>query len=446
MALLVEESGEHAAVAFRALCVHAQRHLGKLEVISALNGICEPALRNEALSSELRVALMEGLARLVASLTREEQAQAALSALVAPICTQLQGTLALLPAPTGEPPARLPKEHVEMAATQLALVSSAIRFCDRYNPARHPVLPVMQGCWPLLMEVAMRCRAEPVAVQAMCELYSRVMSTLQSLSRPLLPQMLQHLASAFCTTPVVGCLTTLRDAIERFGRESDAELCEMLSQVMGVIIANTCEWLKTTPEPEGQPELLTSFWEMCHRCLVFRPGLLLSLPCASQLFEAAVTCVAHQEFTSKRAVLTFICLFVCPTDSANEFRETSVLCLQSQGARLLRECLSGLASTSPDNLVDHQVELMRVLVEACPSAVSSWLGEILSNPQGISTGIVDPQGDVMRTFAQLVLQQPALPHGEFQCVASDFSRICRGKLGVEALARYSHLLPRGPAA
>jgi hypothetical protein len=225
-ALVIEESGEHAAVAFRALCVHAQRQLGRIETVRALLGICEPAMRNDALSSGLRVALVEGLARLVASLSREEHAQQALAALIAPPCQLLQGLLTTLPAHT-EPPSAIPKEVVEATATHLALVSSSIRFCDRYKPDRNPVLPVLQGCWPLLMEVAMRFRGEPVAVQAMCELYSRAMATLQALVRPLLPQLLQHTASAFQTTPVVGCLTTLRDAIERFGKESDAELSEM---------------------------------------------------------------------------------------------------------------------------------------------------------------------------------------------------------------------------
>jgi hypothetical protein len=145
-------------------------------------------------------------------------------------------------------------------------------------------------------------------------------------------------------------------------------------------------------------------------------------------------------------VLTFICLFLSPTESANEYRETSALCLQQSGARLLCECLSGLASASPDNLVDHQVELMRVLIEACPSAVQTWLTSLLGSPQGLSLGsVVDPQGEVMRTFARLVLQQPALPQGEFQCLASDFSRICRGKLGAEALHRYvQKSFPAGP--
>jgi hypothetical protein len=154
------------------------------------------------------------------------------------------------------------------------------------------------------------------------------------------------------------------------------------------------------------------------------------------LFAAAITCVRHQEFTHTRAVLTFICLFLCPTESANEYRETSVHCLQTQGARLLRECLSGLASVSPDNLVDHQVELMRVLIEAAPSAVSNWLRDLLASPDGLATGVIAPQSAAMQTFATIILQQPALPQTEFQCVASDFSRICRGKLGPESLERY----------
>jgi len=295
----------------------------------------------------------------------------------------------------------------------------------------------MQGCWPLLMEVARRFQRQTLIVQAMCDLYSRVMATLQTLVRPLLPQLLQHIATAYQTTPVVGCLTTLRDAIERFGKASDPELSDMLSQVMTVIIEHTCNGLASTPDPEAQPDLLTAFWEMCHRCLVFVPGLLLSLPVAPMLFEAAIGCVCHQEFQHTRAVLTFICLYLCPTESANEFRETSAMCLQTQGARLLRQCLTGLASVSPDNLVDHQVEVIRVLIEACPSAVSTWLKTLLADTaQPIQCGVVDPQGGTMCTFAQLVLQQPALPQGEFQCVASDFSRICRGKLGAEALDRY----------
>ena len=237
-ALQVEHAAEAAAHAFRALCVHAQKQLGKLETVTALMGVCESSLRNEALTAELRVALMEGLARLVASLSREEQAQPALGALLAPPCQGLQRALASLP-PDSEPPPKISKESVDSAATNLTLVASAIRFCDRYKPEKHPVLPVLQGAWPLLMEVASRYRGQPVAIQALCDLYSRAMATLGALIRPLLPQLLPHLARSFQSTPVVGCLATLRDAIERFGDENDGELWDLLSQVMTMIIQYT---------------------------------------------------------------------------------------------------------------------------------------------------------------------------------------------------------------
>lgn len=79
---------------------------------------------------------------------------------------------------------------------------------------------------------------------------------------------------------------------------------------------------------------------------------------------------------------------------------------------------------------------MRVLIEACPGAVSTWLTELLASPEDLATGAISPQSKAMTAFAHLVLQQPALPQTEFQCVVSDFSRICRGKLGPEALDRY----------
>lgn len=75
------------------------------------------------------------------------------------------------------------------------------------------------------------------------------------------------------------------------------------------------------------------------------------------------------------------------------------------------------------------------MIEACPSAVHRWLTDTVAAP-GFTCGAVPPQSATMGTFATLVLQQPALSTTDFQCVASDFSRICRGKLDGGALDRY----------
>jgi hypothetical protein len=439
-ALSVEEAAEHAAVAFRALCVHAQRALGRLETVQALIAACEPSIANAELSSELRIALAEGLARLVAALP-VEAAQTSLTALLSPPCVQLQLLLAALPPmppPGGAPPAAPPADAADSAATQMLLVASSIRFCDRFLDPRlvsgHPVLPVLQGCWPLLMQAAATFRGHAGFVQALSELHTRCMGTLKVLLLPLLPQILQQLSDSFSRTPVVGVLTCLQTALETYGGSPQEEVAAALGQVLTVIVRGVCNFVSTAADPESQPELLTAFWEMCHRCLVCQPALLLSLPCSPDLFDVAIACVPHQEFQHTRAALTFVCLFMCPTESADEYRETSAMCLQKAGARLLAACLSGLVSASPENLVDHQIEVLRVLLEACPTAAHKWLREMVAAP-GFTCGAASLE--TVGTFATLVLQQPALSTSTFQCVASDFSRICRGKLGADALGRYA---------
>ena len=101
------------------------------------------------------------------------------------------------PSPGGPAP---PAELAASAAAQLLLVASAIRFCDRFKPEHHPVLPVLQGCWPLLMQTTMTFRSDTAVVNATCELYARCMGTLKGLLLGLLPQMLHHLADSFATT------------------------------------------------------------------------------------------------------------------------------------------------------------------------------------------------------------------------------------------------------
>ena len=138
--------------------------------------------------------------------------------------------------------------------------------------------------------------------------------------------------TVFASTPVVGCLTCVSQALETYAPRDDATqdeaVADALSRVTGGLVESICGYVRSAPDPEAQPELLTSYWEMCHRCLVFVPGLLLALPCAPELFESAIACVRHQEFQHTRAVLTFLCLFMSGTESAGPFRETVLMAMQ----------------------------------------------------------------------------------------------------------------------
>ena len=59
--------------------------------------------------------------------------------------------------------------------------------------------------------------------------------------------------------------------LRSYGKEDDENLAAALSSVMTTLIDSVCNWLSSTTNPEAQPELLTAFWEMSHRCLVFQP-------------------------------------------------------------------------------------------------------------------------------------------------------------------------------
>lgn len=320
-ALQVSDVAEAAAEAFRALCVHGRRQLARAETIHGMLQACAPSLRAEELPAELRVALVEGLARLVAQLSKPEEAAHALHALVEAPCTTLGALLqqAPPPPPPGAPPVPpVPPEMGAAVATQLQLIAAAIRYCDQFRPERHPVLPVLQHCWPLLQAVGARF-ALPVVVQALCELYSRSMTALKQLLRPLLPQLLGQIHAVFGSTPVIGCLTCVSQAIETYAAEDDAEENEVanaLSHVTGGLVESICAFIRGAPDPEAQPELLTAFFEMCHRTLVCHPALLLNLAAVPTLFDAAIACVCHQEFQHTRAALTFLCLFMSGTQDA----------------------------------------------------------------------------------------------------------------------------------
>lgn len=97
----------------------------------------------------------------------------------------------------------------------------------------------------------------------------------------MLPQMLMLVSQGFVDAPVVGCLTCLTQAVELYGGDEDEQVEAVLSTVLGSLVQSVIGWLKTAADPEAQPELLTAFWEMCHRSLAIHPRILLKLRCSA---------------------------------------------------------------------------------------------------------------------------------------------------------------------
>lgn len=178
---------EHAAEAFRALCIHGRRRLASAAYLSELVGPCTALAGSAALASSVRLTLQEALARLVGAAPSPAEAEQLLHALVRAPCEQLAALLPHLPPSDGAsvPPETAPRasdgsdgsrgsggeaaataastQGVEEAvATQLALIGAAIRFSDTIHVggggscAAHPVFAVLSYCWPLLQDAPRR--------------------------------------------------------------------------------------------------------------------------------------------------------------------------------------------------------------------------------------------------------------------------------------------------
>ena len=51
-------------------------------------------------------------------------------------------------------------------------------------------------------------------------------------------------------------------ALEMYRKEEDG-LEEVLSDVVECFVDTVCTWLRTAPDTEAEPEMLTAFFEMC---------------------------------------------------------------------------------------------------------------------------------------------------------------------------------------
>jgi len=70
-------------------------------------------------------------------------------------------------------------------------------------------------------------------------------------------------------------------ALELYGEAEE----EALSAAVERVVEAVCAWVEGSgaATAEDEPELLTAFFEMCHRCLVFRPGATASLLVSSSI-------------------------------------------------------------------------------------------------------------------------------------------------------------------
>jgi hypothetical protein len=94
---------------------------------------------------------------------------------------------------------------------------------------------------------------------------------------------------------------------------------------------------------------------------------------------------------------------------------------------------AGLIGASPENLLDHQCELVRVLLEtAHEQTASAWLHSAFQL-EPIRAAAAPAGAEGVSLFVQLLTHRPAL---QLDQIAREFAHVCRRKGGIDGLRQF----------
>ncbi|KXZ46622.1 hypothetical protein GPECTOR_42g833 [Gonium pectorale] len=289
-----------------------------------------------SLSTEDRSAVVEGLARLAATLPAEAAAEAG-CALMSPFVARVQSVAAAAAAEGGW----LSPAALAALASELGLMTAVVRFLEppahgglqgRWSgpglagaghrdaaaavvaaaaaeaataaaaSREHPVLKVLQTAWPVLSAVAAepQCRADAGVVAALAELYKRSLLATKLAGRPLLPPLLSSLLGLLRSPPHhAAALEPLSTVVELFGelahsgeaRALEVAALEAAAQMMSALMTHLQQQQQAGAAPPSAPfpspcsssELAAAFFSLADRYLLFARELLLAAEGAALL-------------------------------------------------------------------------------------------------------------------------------------------------------------------
>eukprot|EP00899_Mesostigma_viride_P005090 jgi/Mesvir1/14582/Mv05258-RA.2 len=496
-AMQVPDAWSQAASAFRSLCARCCAHLRDEALLSRLISSLHEQLATQhqhhqqqqqshgqgrahgssasssgAMPLDDKVALVEGLARVVASLPAN-QAVAMAQRLASPFTARIAQLAAVPPSGSVSP------AQAAALAEELAQFGAVLRFLE-FNTVRaaaeHPAMAVMQAAWPLLEQVAgtPAWRSQPDVIAHLCGAYTNVVLSCKGFAVPLAPPMLQALVALVADGQHAPCLGAIGTMVEIFAPAIEEEggggaqqsqrtgdsaaggevwphprlpgslFDSVAQQVCGVVFS----YLQGV-DLARHDELLRALFDMAHRYLLFRPASILSLPSFPVILVLASACVRLKERDPVRAALVFLAYLLAPPDK--QLRCTQQWhahggavdsALQQYGKPLVESLLRAAADSAPQALVRNVGGVLFALVAWAGAGagrldvLQAWLVEALSAPDfpGVLDGTLT---DVDKgRFCQCVLRRPSLPRGRFEAMVVDFGAVCRREGTIDALLMY----------
>lgn len=486
-ALRVSEAFRHASQGLRNVCARCAAELQAPELLTRLMESVEacmpsaPPPSNHPGSSggfsgtsdgdDDRAAVVEGLARVVASLPPARAVEAG-KTLAAPIVARAATHAAAVTQSSGAqvPPSDSPP--VALLAAELRLLASAVRFLEFSALAvpgvgaggggggeHHPAMAVLSAAWPTLSQLNRPpWNALPAVTDALCEVYTRALLCAKHAAGPLLPHVLEAVRETFAAHHHPACLDVLAVAVEVFASGS--------TQAAGPLVSTTARGTVSHIADQNVAEALAStllsMSQSAHACLsaapiadhadcaratfecaqkfaLFAPAIIVASPALPPVMQIATAALSTMERDAVRAAVALLSTLVNPGEKAAAAevwqqggKAVVEAYMSAHGEALIRTALTAGADTCPRHLLRPVAQLLHAMQTAYPQPVNAWILSVVGSPQ-FPTG-AEPVGEAeRRLFCELVMRNPPLPPQRWSAMVVDFFQICRKEASADAL-------------
>ena len=403
-------------------------------------------------NEEAMATVAEGLTRLLVQLKEARVVRELLAHLVGPLLQRAEATINAIPLGTdGGHATQESHAAVESLARYLHVLQVIIRFCE----TGAPVNDVIASLWPVLEKAAQRVVSYEFLLDPLLSIHEQMLRNAFECVQPYFEQIIKFVVQVFEAYKHPSSLEYVGGAVEAFGSSNPDSFRDLLNHVSLVLFS----YVSSENRPHECPHLVTSYFEMCKRYILYCPSGLLSCQQFSTIVSMAVDCLTscHGERQSTRATLIFLTQLFGWRLLRLDQNITAILDISSgtideqlvnHGAAVTRACVVGLLG-GPTMLwpaySDCLFAITHVVVTLQGNNNSSGVGQaentstmahqwLFEAQQGNSLS-AETYNEVISILLQLARDQKSKPKAKM--LLTDFAKISKGEMTTDALLAYS---------
>ncbi|RKP09440.1 armadillo-type protein, partial [Thamnocephalis sphaerospora] len=296
-----------------------------------------------------------------------------------PVCQELHAVASKL-GQTTDSELRKVADLLEQLAVFLGVVSPEV------PPDQvHPCLTLVKDLMPIFDQLQTHHGATASISEALCKCYTACAESYGTHFRPMLPQLMERLGTAFSATGLSCYLWVARKCIRSLDGASDTASMAMafsprFQMASGQTLLCACGDLLLTYSRYTATTVVEEYFRLM---LVFHqdyPTALLRSPMLSSVFQCAMACLAVGQAYPLIAVLDFIREILArglPTSVIAEFTPTDRAAVhalvQEHGKALVALLMDGALHSFPRDMVQDVAIILEITAQLVPGECTVWV-------------------------------------------------------------------------